>query len=175
MNKERLAKEIYTKCFLEGNFILRSGKESKFYFDKYLFESDPYLLNEITSQLLTKIPDNIDILAGLELGGIPIATALSLKSKMPVIFVRKKTKSYGTCKIAEGIDFKKSNVCIIEDVVTSGGQIIESCRELRRLGVNISNALCVIQREEIAAKKLKEHGLKLITLFTLKDLEKVKK
>ncbi|TBL80415.1 orotate phosphoribosyltransferase [Paenibacillus thalictri] len=165
-----LAQEIYRTAHLTGSFRLRSGKVSTDYFDKYMFESDPGLLNRITDRLLPLIPDNTELLAGLELGGIPIATALSLKTGIPVLFVRKKAKEYGTCKLAEGMPLAGKNVCIIEDVVTTGGQIVLSADDMRALGAQVAHAVCVIQREDAAQAHLSANGLQLTALFTFEDL-----
>jgi len=165
-----LAQEIYRTAHLTGTFRLRSGIISNDYFDKYLFESDPRLLSQIADQLISNIPGNTELLAGLELGGIPIATALSLKTGIPAIFVRKKAKDYGTCKLAEGMPLHGKNVCIVEDVVTSGGQIVLSANDMRELGAQAAHAICVIQREETALKNLEANGLRLSALFTFDDL-----
>jgi orotate phosphoribosyltransferase len=101
MNRKDLAREIYRVSHLEGQFKLRSGQISNQYFDKYLFESNPGLLSAIVDHMSMLIPPQTEVLAGLEMGGIPIATALSLKTNLPVVFVRKKAKEYGTCKLAE--------------------------------------------------------------------------
>lgn len=127
MNREQLAKEIYNTSHLTGEFKLRSGKTSDQYFDKYLFESNPTLLAEVAEQLAPLVPEGTEVLAGLEMGGIPIATALSLKTGIPAVFVRKKAKEYGTCKLAEGMDIEDKRVCIIEDVVTTGGANPTQC------------------------------------------------
>ena len=147
MDKDQLAKRIYSISHLTGNFILRSGKESKEYFDKYMFESDPLLLTEIARHLSELIPEGTEVLAGLELGGVPIATALSLETGIPAVFVRKKAKSYGTKNLAEGFDVREKKTCIIEDVTSTGGQIAESARELRKLGAIVDNVICVIVRD----------------------------
>ncbi|MDF2911159.1 MAG: pyrE [Sporolactobacillus laevolacticus] len=104
---------------------------------------------------------------GLETGGIPIATALSLETKIKAAFVRKKAKEYGTCKLAEGADVNGKKVCVIEDVVTTGGQIIKSVQELRKRGVIIDTVLCVIQRNEKATEILANDGLLLKPVFTM--------
>jgi orotate phosphoribosyltransferase len=171
MERKELARKIYAASHLTGTFKLRSGQISNQYFDKYLFESDPGLLSEIAAHMSKLIPSNTEILAGLEMGGIPIATALSLKNHLPAIFVRKKAKEYGTCKLAEGNEFKGKRVCVIEDVVTTGGQIILSSNELRNLGGKVEHVLCVIQRGKDAADILDKEGLKLIPLFTMEELE----
>ena len=119
------------------------------------------------------VPKGTEILAGLEMGGIPLSSAISLKTGMPTIFVRKKAKEYGTRKLAEGSDFSRKNICVIEDVVTTGGQIIESVKELRNLGAIIDSVLCVIVREEKAFENLESAGLKLIPLFNMEELKRL--
>src|ERR1035437_1372969 len=131
MERKKLAREIYNISHLEGQFKLRSGQISNQYFDKYLFESRPTLLSRIADQMSKMMPPGTEVLAGLEMGGIPVATALSLKTGLPAVFVRKKAKDYGTRKLAEGAAVNKKKVCIIEDVVTTGGQIILSVGELK--------------------------------------------
>lgn len=170
MDKYQLAQEIYNVSHLNGEFKLRSGLISNEYFDKYLFESNPTLLKEIANQLSKLIPEGTEVLAGLEMGGIPIATALSLKTGIPVVFVRKEAKSYGTCKLAEGIDIKNKNVCIIEDVVTTGGQILLSAEDLKNVGAKVKNVLCVIDRNQSGKENLFEAELLLHSLLTMEDL-----
>ena len=106
------------------------------------------------------------------MGGIPIATALSIETGIPVVFVRKKAKEYGTCKLAEGTDFRNKRVCIIEDVVTTGGQILLSTEDLRVCKAKLGNVMCVIERNPEGRKKLKEAGLELKALFTMEELKK---
>jgi orotate phosphoribosyltransferase len=170
MEKYQLAQEIYNVAHLNGEFKLRSGLISNEYFDKYLFESNPTLLKEIAEQLSKLIPNGTEVLAGLEMGGIPIATALSLKTGIPVVFVRKEAKAYGTCKLAEGIDIKNKKVCIIEDVVTTGGQIKLSAEDLKQVGAKVKDVLCVIDRKQSGKENLNEVGLDLHSLFTMDDL-----
>ena len=157
--------KIKEKCYLTGNFTLRSGIVSHEYFDKYQFESDPELLYEIAKGLTALLPEETEVLAGLEVGGIPIATMIAHLTKIPTCFVRKKAKEYGTAKLAEGTPIKGKKVTIIEDVVTSGGQIILSTADLRERGAIITHALCVIDREQGGLEKLAEHGITLIPLF----------
>lgn len=113
------------------------------------------------------IPEDTEILAGLETGGIPIATALSIETKIKAAFVRKKAKEYGTCKLAEGTDVNGKKVCVVEDVVTTGGQIIKSVQELRKRGTIIDTVLCVIQRNEKATEILANEHLLLKPVFTM--------
>lgn len=172
MNKQETAKKIYEKAHITGSFTLRSGQVSEEYFDKYLFESDPGLLSEITDYMSTLIPQDTEVLAGLEIGGIPIATSLSLKTGILCAFVRKKAKEYGTCKLAEGADIKDKKICVVEDVVTTGGQIIESVKELRKRGAIVEAVLCVILRDNKAVDKLSDQGLKLIAAYTMDELKR---
>jgi orotate phosphoribosyltransferase len=170
MERMALANEIYKTAHLTGSFKLRSGKVSNDYFDKYLFESNPILLKEIAEHISRLIPEDTEVLAGLEMGGIPIATALSIKTGIPVAFVRKKAKEYGTCKLAEGIEIQGKNVCIIEDVVTTGGQILLSAQDLKNCGAVVNNVLCVIEREQQGRDNLENSGLTFLSLFKMEEL-----
>ena len=160
LSKKDLAKKVFKACYLQGDFLLRSGLRSKEYFDKYCIESNPELLSQVTEHLMDLIPKDTEILAGLEMGGIPLSVALSLKSNLPSRFVRKKAKSYGTMRICEGGEIKGKKLCLIEDVITTGGQVIESTKELRDLGATVSNVLCVIFRGE-NSQVLEKEKLKL--------------
>ncbi len=164
-----LAKRIYDASHLTGEFVLRSGVTSNEYFDKYRFEADPGLLSAITEAMVPLLPEG-DFLAGLEMGGIPIATLLSHMTGVPTLFVRKEAKAYGTLKLAEGNDFAGKKLTIIEDVVTSGGQINTSTNELRELGALVDTAVCVIDRESGGVENLAENGIKLVSLFRMSDL-----
>jgi len=168
--KTSLAREIYEIAHLTGTFRLRSGQISDEYFDKYLFESNPGVLSKVADELEKLIPVGIEVLAGLEMGGIPIATALSLKSSIPAAFVRKKAKEYGTCKLAEGTSIEGKRICIIEDVVTTGGQVILSTNDLRAAGAIVEDIICVIERNSEGRRKLEEIGLKVHSLFKMEDL-----
>lgn len=169
LTKSELAKQIFSACYLKGDFLLRSGLRSSEYFDKYCMESSPELLASVTNHLLPLIPKGTELLASLEMGGIPLGTTLSLKSNLPVRFVRKKAKSYGTMRICEGGPIKGKQLCVIEDVITTGGQVIESVRELRKAGALVSDVLCVIFRGE-NLQALKKENLKLSYLFSKQEL-----
>jgi orotate phosphoribosyltransferase len=172
LDKKELGQKVYSLSHLTGSFKLRSGTISNEYFDKYQFEADPETLKEIALHMTGLVPENTGLLAGLELGGVPVATALSMNLGRPMALVRKKAKEYGTCKLAEGPDVKGKQVCVVEDVVTTGGQIIESAGELRKLGATVENVLCVIAREEKAFTNLKQAGLNLTALFTMDELKR---
>jgi orotate phosphoribosyltransferase len=165
-----LARRIHERAHLTGEFRLRSGAVSGEYFDKYLFESDPELLREVAEGLAELLPPDIDALAGLELGGIPLATVVAQITGLPALFVRKQAKDYGTRRLAEGGEVAGRRLAVIEDVVTSGGQLIASCAALRERGAAIAAVLCVIDREEGGVANLAEHGLELRALFTASDL-----
>ncbi|WP_424452503.1 orotate phosphoribosyltransferase [Paenibacillus pinisoli] len=165
-----LAKQIYDTAHLNGTFTLRSGQVSSEYFDKYLFEADPDVLRMIAKQLEPLIPSGIEVLAGLEMGGIPVVTALSLQSGVPAAFVRKKAKEYGTCKLAEGANIAGKRVCVVEDVITTGGQVIISTQELREAGAIVEDVICVIERNPDGRRKLEEIGVRVHALFTMEQL-----
>lgn len=171
MTRNDLAKAVFQVSHLKGQFKLRSGQTSTEYFDKYRFEARPEILREIAQQLAPLIPTGTQVLAGLEMGGIPIATALALETGLPCVFVRKEAKEYGTCQFAEGLDVKGLKTCIIEDVVTTGGQVVLSTKDLRSLGAEITDVLCVIHRGG-GDGPLAEVGLKLHPLFTMEELKK---
>lgn len=170
---QSLAREIFKIAHLTGEFKLRSGLTSKEYFDKYRFESQPQLLKQIAAAMKPLIPKDTQVLAGLEMGGIPVATALSLESGIPAVFVRKEAKAYGTCRIAEGLESLKGlKVCIIEDVITTGGQVVISAEDLRKEGAQVQTVLCVISRQQGGEENLKKAGLSMMSLFNKEQLEK---
>ena len=171
ISREEIAKQIFSVSYLRGVFKLRSGKTANEYFDKYQFESDPSILSSIVEHMIPLIPKKTEVLAGLELGGIPLATVLSFRTGLPVVFVRKKAKEYGTEKIVEGMDVKGKQVCIVEDVVTTGGQIILGARDLRSLSAIVSDVLCVIVRENTAFQNLENQSLSLRHLFKMEEIE----
>lgn len=170
MTKQELGQRIYAISHLTGSFRLRSGQISNEYFDKYRFESKPDILESVAYHMMDFPLSGTEVFAGLEMGGIPIATMLSHVTGAPVVFVRKQAKDYGTCQLVEGGDVFGKRVVIIEDVVTSGEQIIESATQLRDLGGTVSDVLCVIDREEGGKERLAEVGLPLHALFTMTEL-----
>lgn len=172
MGKRELAQAIFKVAHLTGEFKLRSGLTSNEYFDKYRFESQPALLKAIAQEMRVLIPKGTQILAGLEMGGIPVATALSLETGLPVVFVRKKAKEYGTCRVAEGLEsLRGKEVCVIEDVITTGGQVVLSAEDLRKEGANVAHVLCVISRQQGGEDNLKKAGLTMASLFTQEQLK----
>jgi orotate phosphoribosyltransferase len=172
VDRDTLARTIYERTHLTGEFRLRSGAVSNEYFDKYLFESDPSLLRAIGEALVPLLPPGTDALAGLELGGVPLATVLSQVTGLPALFVRKEAKTYGTCRLAEGGELDGRRLTVVEDVVTSGGQVVTSCGDLRDRGALVEHAVCVIDREAGGAKNLADVDIDLHALYTMSQLER---
>lgn len=166
-----LAERIDAVARITGTFTLRSGQTATEYFDKYRFEADPQLLTAIADALVPLLPLDTQVLAGLELGGVPIATALSLNTGLPVAFVRKQAKPYGTARLAEGAEVAGRIVTVVEDVVTTGGQVVLSTNDLRALGATVHHVVCVIDRSPDGGAALAEAGLTMSALFTRADLD----
>lgn len=167
-----LARRIWDAAHLTGQFTLRSGATSTEYFDKYLFEADPTLLRDIVEAMTPLLPDGTQALCGLELGGVPLAVVLSQATGVPTRFVRKEAKTYGTRRLAEGGDLDGLRVTVVEDVVTSGGQVISSCSDLTERGAKVAAVLCVIDREAGGRAAMAAHGLELRPLFRIRDLRR---
>jgi orotate phosphoribosyltransferase len=165
-----LARRIRVASRLSGEFALRSGAISNTYFDKYRFEADPVLLLAIAHAMAPLIPSDTNTLAGLEMGGIPIVTMLSQVTGLPAAFIRKKPKSYGTCQYAEGTPLKGRSFVLIEDVVSSGGALIDTLSMLKADGLWPRCALCVIDRESGGKQALAGVGLDLMSLFTYSEI-----
>ncbi len=172
MDRTALARAIRNKSLLSGHFVLRSGETSSTYFDKYLFESDPALLLAIAEHMSRLVPDTTEVLCGLEMGGIPIATVLAQVTGLSCAFIRKQRKSHGTMKYAEGADLPGRRIVLIEDVVSSGGQILATTDMLRSDGIAVQDALCVIDRQSGGSEALLEAGIRLSALFTMEDIER---
>lgn len=168
---DSLAADIDACCRLTGEFTLRSGQVSTEYFDKYLFEADPLLLARVAREMIQLVPQDTDLLAGLELGGIPIATSISGILGMPTLFVRKQAKTYGTAKLAEGPDFAGRRVTIIEDVITTGGAVRDATRALRDAGATVEVVVCAIDRSPEGENPLADVGLEVRAALTKAQLD----
>lgn len=171
LSRQELGKTIRQLAFLQGSFHLRSGQISSHYLDKYQFEADPLILGQIAQAFISLLPEGIEVLAGVELGGIPLATALSLATELPMVFVRKAPKSYGTQKHVEGGVVAGKRICLIEDVITTGGQVIQSAEVLRQLGASVEHVLCVIWRGGPLGQRLEHAHLQTHCLFEEHELE----
>jgi orotate phosphoribosyltransferase len=171
---EDLARDIDARCRLTGEFTLRSGQVASEYFDKYLFETDPALLARVAAAMVPLLPDGTDLLGGLEMGGIPIATVVSAQSSIPALFVRKQAKTYGTCKLAEGPDVAGRRVTLIEDVITTGGAVRDATRSLRGAGAVVETVVCAIDRSPGDDNPLADVGLEIRAVLTKALLDDVR-
>ena len=166
-----LAADIDATCRLSGEFTLRSGQVSNEYFDKYLFEADPLLLARVAREMAQLLPAETELLGGLEMGGIPIATAISQLTGLPALFVRKEAKQYGTCKLAEGASYDGKRVTLIEDVITTGGAVRDATRALREGGAVVETVVCAIDRSPDDVDPLADVGLEVRAVLTKAELD----
>ena len=171
MTDAELAQALRAAALLEGDFTLRSGRKSKYYLDKYLFETQPDLLRELAKRFARYVTDDVDRIAGAELGGIALAAATALETNKPFVIVRNSKKAgYGTGKLIEGRLEKGERVLLVEDIATSGGQAIEACRTLRDAGAEVAGVVVTIDRQEGGATAITDAGLRFDALFTTADL-----
>jgi len=168
-----LAADIDATCRLNGTFTLRSGQVSDTYFDKYLFEAQPALLDRVASAMVELLPEGTELLGGLELGGIPIVAMVSAKTGIPALFIRKKAKEYGTAKLAEGPDFAGKRITLIEDVITSGGAVRDAVNALRPMGGVVDTVVCAIDRSPEPGESLRDVQLEIRSVLTRADLDAV--
>lgn len=166
-----LAARVYAAAHLEGEYTLRSGAVSSEYFDKYRFEADPTLLRDVAQGLAEMVPPGTDLLGGLELGGVPLATLVSQLTGHPLRLVRKKAKTYGTCQLVEGGDLHGFRVCLVEDIITSGGAVVDATTALRGVGAVVDAVLCVIDRQAGGREQLASMGVEVRALFTKGEVE----
>ena len=170
MTHEELGKKLIERCLLHGDFTLSSGKKSHYYFDKYLFETDPELLGETAHHLAARIDKEIKRLAGMELGAIPLVTTVGLETGKSFLLIRKKGKGYGTGAVMEGVYEEGDSVMLLEDVMTTGAQAVKAAKNLAESGLDVKGILCVLNREEGADELAAESGIKLEALFTKSSL-----
>ena len=171
MTDPDLARDIDACCRLTGEFTLRSGQVSDQYFDKYLFEADPLPPKRVVAQMRGLVPDGTELLGGLEMGGIPIATVLSAETGLPALFVRKQAKTYGTCKLAEGPDVAGKRVTLVEDVITTGGAVRDATLRLREYGATVETVVCAIDRSPEGENPLADVGLEVRPVLTRAQLD----
>ena len=166
MDINELAQLVKKAALLVGEFTLSSGRKSNYYLDKYRIETQPAILDAVADGLTSKIPVEAELLAGPELGAIPLVTAVGLKTGIPFLLVRKKAKEYGTKKAVEGLYEKGQRVVLIEDVLTTGGQAVAAADSLRELGLKVLKIVCVIDREEGAREAVERAGYVFDPLLT---------
>lgn len=175
MNDAQLAEALRAAAYLEGDFTLRSGRKSKYYLDKYLFETQPVLLRELGRRFAAYVSDTTDRIAGAELGGVALAAAASLETERPFIIVRNSKKAdYGTGKLIEGKLEPGERVVLVEDIATTGGQVIEAAKTIQNAGATVECLVAVIDRLEGARENVEAAGLVFHSIFTSDDLGIVK-
>ena len=169
-DRQSLAHELVAASYLKGDFVLRSGKRSNRYFDKFLFETDPALLKRIGSGLAALVPDDTQRLAAPELGAVLLGGAVSMETGLPLILVRKEPKGYGTAKQLEGRFTEGERVTVIEDVVTTGGDSLRSIAALRDAGLDVIHLAVVLDRGEGGEDNIRAAGIPYSPLFRITDL-----
>ena len=173
MTHDELAQALGDHALLHGDFVLRSGRRSSYYLDKYRFETRPDLLGALGERLASAVAEHEPEsarLAGPELGAVALAAAASLASGLPFLIVRKQAKDYGTQNRLEGAFEPGERVCLVEDVITSGGAALEAVEALRAAGLECGTAVCVVDREEGGADALARQAVRLRPLFRASEL-----
>jgi orotate phosphoribosyltransferase len=166
-----LGRELVKASYLKGDFVLRSGKRSNRYFDKFLFETDPAVLRRLGKHLARLVPAETQRLAAPELGAVLLGGAVSMESGLPLVLVRKEPKGYGTSKQIEGRFEPGDRVTVIEDVVTTGGDSLRSAQVLRDAGVEVIQLVVVLDRGEGGEDNIRAAGIPYSPLFRIADLE----
>ena len=168
---DELGREIVKASYLKGDFVLRSGKHSNRYFDKFLFETDPALLKELGRHIAELIPKETQRLAAPELGAVLLGGAVSMDTGLPLVLVRKEPKGYGTAKQLEGRFEPGERVTVIEDVVTTGGDSLRSVQVLREVGLDVIQLVVVLDRGEGGEDNIRQAGIPYTPLFRIQDLQ----
>jgi orotate phosphoribosyltransferase len=173
LTDDELKLALREHAYLEGDFLLRSGKRSRYYLDKYRFETQPDILGPLGERIALAVHDfdpEAVRLAGPELGAVALAAAGSLSSGLPFLIVRKAAKDYGTSNRLEGVYAAGETVCLVEDVVTSGGALLEAVEALRSAGLTVRTAVCVVDREEGGADALARQAVRLRPIFRASEI-----
>ena len=170
MTREELIGRVKETSYLEGDFTLRSGKKSKYYMDKYLFETCPDILKALGAEFAKHISDDVTLIAGAELGGVALAAATAMESGKNWIIVRNSKKGYGTSKMVEGALKEGDVVLLVEDIATTGGQVIEAAKIITEAGATVKEIVCVIDRKQGAEENITGAGYKFDSIMTKDDL-----
>ena len=170
MTRDELIKRLKETAYLEGDFTLRSGKKSKYYLDKYLFETCPDILKALGEEFARYATDDVTLIAGAELGGVALAAATAMETGKNWIIVRNSKKGYGTGKLIEGKLNKGDVVLLVEDIATTGGQVLEAAKVITEAGAKVKKIVCVIDRKQGAAENIANAGYKFESILTKDDL-----
>ncbi len=170
MTRQQLIQRIKETAYLEGDFTLRSGRKSKYYLDKYRFETQPDILAALGHEFAQFVQTTTTLIAGAELGGVPLAAAVSMATNIPFVIVRNAKKDYGTGNLFEGILKVGDQVLLVEDIATTGGQVLEAAKALRQAGATVQRIVAVIDRQEGARENIESAGFEFLALFTKSDL-----
>ena len=170
MNRTELARRIREAAYLEGDFTLRSGRKSKYYLDKYLFETQPDILKALGEMFAAYVKPTTTLIAGAELGGVALAAAASMASGKPFVIIRNAKKDYGTSKPYEGKLTDGDSVLLVEDIATTGGQVLEAAKFITSIGAKVERIVAVIDRQEGAKENIQSEGFIFEALFTKGDL-----
>jgi orotate phosphoribosyltransferase len=170
LTRDQLIKRIKETAYLEGDFTLRSGKKSKYYLDKYLFETCPDILKALGKAFAAYVTPDVTLIAGAELGGVALAAATALETGKPWIIVRNSKKGYGTGKMVEGILQAGDVVLLVEDIATTGGQVIEAARIITQAGATVKKIVCTIDRRQGAEENIQQAGFTFDSILTKDDL-----
>ena len=170
MTREELIKRIKETSYLEGDFTLRSGKKSKYYLDKYLFETCPDILKALGEEFSKYVTDDVTLIAGAELGGVALAATTAMQTNKNWIIIRNTKKGYGTGKLVEGVLKPDDMVLLVEDVATTGGQVIEAAKVITEAGATVRKIVCVIDRKQGAEENITKAGYKFESILTKDDL-----
>ncbi|MEV7381933.1 orotate phosphoribosyltransferase [Streptomyces lydicus] len=165
-----LASRIADTACVPGRFTLPDGQVLDGYFDEYRLAADPQLLHDVADAMAALVPEDAEVLAGIELGGVPLAIALSAATGLPTAFLRRLPKRYGSKRQIEGARIEGRRVVLVDDVVRSGGQLLTMARILRVAGAPVTDALCVLERPLGGRRLLDEYGVALHPLVTEADL-----
>jgi len=170
VERQELIKRIKETAYLEGDFTLRSGKKSKYYLDKYLFETCPDILKALGKEFARYVTDDVTLIAGAELGGVALAAATAMETGRNWIIIRNSKKGYGTGKMIEGVLKADDVVLLVEDIATTGGQVLEAAKIITEAGAKVSEIVCVIDRKQGAAENITAAGYKFESILTKDDL-----
>ncbi|HBG77470.1 MAG TPA: orotate phosphoribosyltransferase [Phycisphaerales bacterium] len=170
MTKQELIKRVKETSYLEGDFTLRSGKKSKYYLDKYLFETHPDILKALGEEFAKHAGGDVTLIAGAELGGVALAAATAMATNKKWIIVRNSKKDYGTSKMIEGVLKKDDVVLLVEDIATTGGQVLEAAKIITEAGAKVKKIVAVIDRKQGAGENITAAGYKFESIITKEDL-----